>query len=359
MQTSVAMTAFTSLNKFMRREVWHLADGPELNNVQQTSRASTLILITEQTTWLQSDALMKTFTSFPGFIPPPPPPKSSDLRERNICIVFVSKEHERFAESVSLSIDYYRLNLPRNSLYSIRCLRWEILQEKREFKKESTGRSRMFDDTNAINPTLLYTFPAWSILHQEEVKSPEETTTCVVVVLLSRGSEIVIPTRLGHVKWARILSTYGRATRRDFRLLSLQGLAWISQVLPLAPLRQLHSNLRLELRVVRRIRRDKCWTIGEFVLSLKVSSGKIGVLGNRGRHVVLMYVLYFSSNEDILSPRSHGKKSRSFLLDEVVYDWRERPVLYIYIYITQAIFRRSCSFDIEIKGRTFFRFHRF
>lgn len=52
MQTSVAMTAFTSLNKFMRREVWHLADGlaPELNNVQQTSRASTLILITEQTT---------------------------------------------------------------------------------------------------------------------------------------------------------------------------------------------------------------------------------------------------------------------------------------------------------------------
>lgn len=97
------------------------------------------------------------------------------------------------------------------------------------------------------------------------------------------------------------------------------------------PLRQLHSNLRLELRVVRRIRRDKCWTIGEFVLSLKVSSGKIGVLGNRGRHVVLMHVLYFSSNEDILSPRSHGKKSRSFLLDEVVYDWRERPVLYIYI----------------------------
>lgn len=50
MQTSVAMTAFTSLNKFMRREVWHLADGPELNNVQQTSRASTLILIIEQTT---------------------------------------------------------------------------------------------------------------------------------------------------------------------------------------------------------------------------------------------------------------------------------------------------------------------
>lgn len=234
MQTSVAMTAFTSLNKFMRREVWHLADGPELNNVQQTSRASTLILITEQTTWLQSDALMKTFTSFPGFIPSPPPPKSSDLRERNICIVFVSKEHERFAESVNLSIDYYRLNPPRNSLYSIRCLRWETLQEKREFKKESTGRSRMFDNTNAINPTLLYTFPAWSILHQEEVKSPEETTTCVVVVLLSRGSEIVIPTRLGHVKWARILSTYGRATRRDFRLLSSQGLAWISQVLPLA-----------------------------------------------------------------------------------------------------------------------------
>lgn len=68
MQTSVAMTAFTSLNKFMRREVWHLADrlATELNNVQQTSRASTLILITEQTTWLQSDALMKTFTSSPG-----------------------------------------------------------------------------------------------------------------------------------------------------------------------------------------------------------------------------------------------------------------------------------------------------
>lgn len=150
MQTSVAMTAFTSLNKFMRREVWHLADGPELNNVQQTSRASTLILITEQTTWLQSDALMKTFTSFPGFIPPPPPPKSSDLRERNICIVFVSKEHERFAESVNLSIDYYRLNPPRNSLYSIRCLRWEILQ-----KNENSRKSRLDDRGCSTTQTRL------------------------------------------------------------------------------------------------------------------------------------------------------------------------------------------------------------
>lgn len=123
------------------------------------------------------------------------------------------------------------------------------------------------------------------------------------------------------------------------------------------PLRQLHSNLRLELRVVRRIRRDKCWTIGEFVLSLKVSSGKIGVLGNRGRHVVLMHVLYFSSSTRISYLLVPMEKNLAHFCWMRLFTTGGRGQFYIYI--TQAIFRRSCSFDIEIKGRTFFRFHRF
>lgn len=140
------------------------------------------------------------------------------------------------------------------------------------------------------------------------------------------GERIVIPTRLGHVKWARILSTYESChpswAERDFRLLSLQGLAWRESLkfchLPFA---STALQFTIPLRVVRRIRRDKCWAIGELVLSLEVNSGR------GGRHGDLMYILYFPR----ISPRSHGKKSRSFLLDEVVYDWQKRPVLYIYV----------------------------
>lgn len=227
MQTFVAMTAFTSLNKFMRREVWHLADGPELNNVQQTSRASTLILITEQTTWLQSDALMKTFTSFLGFTPP----ESSDLRERNVCIVCVARNTKVSQGSINLFIDYYRSKVlpPFNSSYLIRTSpppkKEENFIGNEWIRKTRRGWIVLRTISNAINsPYFTPPLAAWSILHQEWNR-PKRRQPCVII----EGERIVIPTRLDHVKWARILSTYGLChpswAEPDFRLLSLQGLA--------------------------------------------------------------------------------------------------------------------------------------
>lgn len=187
MQTSVAMTAFTSLNKFMRREVWHLADGPELNNVQQTSRASTLILITEQTTWLQSDALMKTFTSFLGFTPP----ESSDLRERNVCIVCVARNTKVSQGSINLFIDYYRSKVlpPFNSSYLIRTSPPPKKEENfigNEWIRKTRRGCYVQFRTRLILPILHLPSPRDpSFIKSETARRGDNR------VLLSRGSELL------------------------------------------------------------------------------------------------------------------------------------------------------------------------
>lgn len=161
-----------------------------------------------------------------------------------------------------------------------------------ENSRERVDWTRMFNtNSSTSNPPTLH-LAAWSILHQEEVKPPEERTTSSYYC---RGGANCYPNVIGprevgaNFKHARIVPP----VVSDFRLLSLQGLAWRGSLkfchLPFA---STALQFTIRLWIVRRIGRDKCWTIGELVLSLKVSSGR-WALGNR--HIVLTFISYIST----------------------------------------------------------------
>lgn len=161
-----------------------------------------------------------------------------------------------------------------------------------ENSRERVDWTRMFNtNSSTSNPPTLH-LAAWSILHQEEVKPPEERT---MSSCYCRGGANCYPNVIGprevsaNFKHARIVPP----VVSDFRLLSLQGLAWRGSLkfchLPFA---STALQFTIRLWIVRRIGRDKCWTIGELVLSLKVSSGR-WTLGNR--HIVLTFISYIST----------------------------------------------------------------
>lgn len=161
-----------------------------------------------------------------------------------------------------------------------------------ENSRERVDWTRMFNtNSSTSNPPTLH-LAAWSILHQEEVKPPEERTTSSYYC---RGGANCYPNVIGprevgaNFKHARIVPP----VVSDFRLLSLQGLAWRGS-LKFCHLSFASTALQFTIRlwIVRRIGRDKCWTIGELVLSLKVSSGR-WALGNR--HIVLTFISYIST----------------------------------------------------------------
>ena len=161
-----------------------------------------------------------------------------------------------------------------------------------ENSRERVDWTRMFNtNSSTSNPPTLH-LAAWSILHQEEVKPPEERTTSSCYC---RGGANCYPNVIGprevdaNFKHARIVPP----VVSDFRLLSLQGLAWRGSLkfchLPFA---STALQFTIRLWIVRRIGCDKCWAIGELVLSLKVSSGR-WALGNR--HIVLTFISYIST----------------------------------------------------------------
>lgn len=161
-----------------------------------------------------------------------------------------------------------------------------------ENSRERVDWTRMFNtNSSTSNPPTLH-LAAWSILHQEEVKPPEERT---MSSCYCRGGANCYPNVIGprevsaNFKHARIVPP----VVSDFRLLSLQGLAWRGSLkfchLPFA---STALQFTIRLWIIRRIGRDKCWTIGELVLSLKVSSRK-WALGNR--HIVLTFISYIST----------------------------------------------------------------
>lgn len=161
-----------------------------------------------------------------------------------------------------------------------------------ENSRERVDWTRMFNtNSSTSNPPTLH-LAAWSILHQEEVKPPEERT---MSSCYCRGGANCYPNVIGprevsaNFKHARIVPP----VVSDFRLLSLQGLAWRGSLkfchLPFA---STALQFTIRLWIVRRIGRDKCWAIGELVLSLKVSSGR-WTLGNR--HIVLTFISYIST----------------------------------------------------------------
>lgn len=161
-----------------------------------------------------------------------------------------------------------------------------------ENSRERVDWTRMFNtNSSTSNPPTLH-LAAWSILHQEEVKPPEERTTSSYYC---RGGANCYPNVIGprevgaNFKHARIVPP----VVSDFRLLSLQGLAWRGS-LKFCHLSFASTALQFTIRlwIIRRIGRDKCWTIGELVLSLKVSSGR-WALGNR--HIVLTFISYIST----------------------------------------------------------------
>lgn len=161
-----------------------------------------------------------------------------------------------------------------------------------ENSRERVDWTRMFNtNSSTSNPPTLH-LAAWSILHQEEVKPPEERT---MSSCYCRGGANCYPNVIGprevsaNFKHARIVPP----VVSDFRLLSLQGLAWRGS-LKFCHLSFASTALQFTIRlwIVRRIGRDKCWTIGELVLSLKVSSRK-WALGNR--HIVLTFISYIST----------------------------------------------------------------
>lgn len=161
-----------------------------------------------------------------------------------------------------------------------------------ENSRERVDWTRMFNtNSSTSNPPTLH-LAAWSILHQEEVKPPEERTmsSCYCRGGANCYPNVIGPREVGaNFKHARIVPP----VVSDFRLLSLQGLAWRGSLkfchLPFA---STALQFTIRLWIVRRIGRDKCWTIGELVLSLKVSSGR-WALGNR--HIVLTFISYIST----------------------------------------------------------------
>lgn len=161
-----------------------------------------------------------------------------------------------------------------------------------ENSRERVDWTRMFNtNSSTSNPPTLH-LAAWSILHQEEVKPPEERTmsSCYCRGGANCYPNVIGPREVGaNFKHARIVPP----VVSDFRLLSLQGLAWRGSLkfchLPFA---STALQFTIRLWIVRRIGRDKCWTIGELVLSLKVSSGR-WTLGNR--HIVLTFISYIST----------------------------------------------------------------
>lgn len=161
-----------------------------------------------------------------------------------------------------------------------------------ENSRERVDWTRMFNtNSSTSNPPTLH-LAAWSILHQEEVKPPEERTmsSCYCRGGANCYPNVIGPREVGaNFKHARIVPP----VVSDFRLLSLQGLAWRGSLkfchLPFA---STALQFTIRLWIIRRIGRDKCWTIGELVLSLKVSSGR-WALGNR--HIVLMFISYIST----------------------------------------------------------------
>lgn len=161
-----------------------------------------------------------------------------------------------------------------------------------ENSRERVDWTRMFNtNSSTSNPPTLH-LAAWSILHQEEVKPPEERTmsSCYCRGGANCYPNVIGPREVGaNFKHARIVPP----VVSDFRLLSLQGLAWRGS-LKFCHLSFASTALQFTIRlwIVRRIGRDKCWTIGELVLSLKVSSGR-WALGNR--HIVLMFISYIST----------------------------------------------------------------
>lgn len=161
-----------------------------------------------------------------------------------------------------------------------------------ENSRERVDWTRMFNtNSSTSNPPTLH-LAAWSILHQEEVKPPEERTmsSCYCRGGANCYPNVIGPREVGaNFKHARIVPP----VVSDFRLLSLQGLAWRGS-LKFCHLSFASTALQFTIRlwIVRRIGRDKCWTIGELVLSLKVSSGR-WALGNR--HIVLTFISYIST----------------------------------------------------------------
>lgn len=161
-----------------------------------------------------------------------------------------------------------------------------------ENSRERVDWTRMFNtNSSTSNPPTLH-LAAWSILHQEEVKPPEERTmsSCYCRGGANCYPNVIGPREVGaNFKHARIVPP----VVSDFRLLSLQGLAWRGSLkfchLPFA---STALQFTIRLWIVRRIGRDKCWAIGELVLSLKVSSRK-WALGNR--HIVLTFISYIST----------------------------------------------------------------
>lgn len=161
-----------------------------------------------------------------------------------------------------------------------------------ENSRERVDWTRMFNtNSSTSNPPTLH-LAAWSILHQEEVKPPEERTTssCYCRGGANCYPNVIGPREVGaNFKHARIVPP----VVSDFRLLSLQGLAWRGSLkfchLPFA---STALQFTIRLWIVRRIGCDKCWAIGELVLSLKVSSGR-WALGNR--HIVLTFISYIST----------------------------------------------------------------
>lgn len=161
-----------------------------------------------------------------------------------------------------------------------------------ENSRERVDWTRMFNtNSSTSNPPTLH-LAAWSILHQEEVKPPEERTmsSCYCRGGANCYPNVIGPREVGaNFKHARIVPP----VVSDFRLLSLQGLAWRGS-LKFCHLSFASTALQFTIRlwIIRRIGRDKCWTIGELVLSLKVSSGR-WALGNR--HIVLTFISYIST----------------------------------------------------------------
>lgn len=161
-----------------------------------------------------------------------------------------------------------------------------------ENSRERVDWTRMFNtNSSTSNPPTLH-LAAWSILHQEEVKPPEERTmsSCYCRGGANCYPNVIGPREVGaNFKHARIVPP----VVSDFRLLSLQGLAWRGSLkfchLPFA---STALQFTIRLWIVRRIGCDKCWAIGELVLSLKVSSRK-WALGNR--HIVLTFISYIST----------------------------------------------------------------
>lgn len=161
-----------------------------------------------------------------------------------------------------------------------------------ENSRERVDWTRMFNtNSSTSNPPTLH-LAAWSILHQEEVKPPEERTmsSCYCRGGANCYPNVIGPREVGaNFKHARIVPP----VVSDFRLLSLQGLAWRGSLkfchLPFA---STALQFTIRLWIVRRIGCDKCWAIGELVLSLKVSSGR-WALGNR--HIVLTFISYIST----------------------------------------------------------------